>query len=205
MSLCWWCCHDIGNSKIGVPTERVIRSRKPINGPTFTVPMVVDPPVTENVEKYELEGQMCSFECARAYIIDRKDYLYENKLQRLSHMRKLAFIKKGINFKDIPKLNPAPTWKTLKQFGGTLTIEEFRSSKDEWVIEDPCYIFNPPDVTKRKKYVKEETTWKEKQELINNSTNSSEQLKIKRSKPRVTATGFSDISSTLGIKVIVKD
>lgn len=205
MKACWWCCHDVGNSVIGIPTERVIERARRTPSLSFMISCPPPLPVCNKITKYELEGQFCSFECARAYIIDRRDYLYMNKLQRLCHMRKKMYHDKGIEPKDIPKIKSAPSWKTLKQFGGTLTIEEFRSDTEEWVIQDPGFLIVPPDVVKRRKHITEKTTWKEKQELIQQSTKSSEQLKIKRSKPRTTATGFGDISSTLGIKVIVKD
>jgi len=205
MSLCWWCCHDIGNSKIGVPTERIVeRPRRPYV-PFFMVSITPPLPISEDITKYELEGQFCTFECARAHIIDNGDYLYANKLQRLSFMRRQSFKDKGVATKDIPRFKSAPSWKTLKQFGGTLAYEEFRTDDEDWVIQDPGFIFNAPNVMKRRQHIAEKTTWKEKQELIHKSTKSSEQLKIKRSKPRTTATGFGDISSTLGIKVIVKE
>ena len=206
MSLCWWCCHDVGNSRIGVPTERIIeRPRRPYV-PFFMVSITPPLPIEEEITKYELEGQFCTFECARAYIISNgNDYLCQNKLQRLNSMRRKSFKDKGIEPKDIPKFKSAPTWKTLKQFGGTITYEEFRSDDEEWVIQPTGFIFNAPNVLKRRQHIAEKSTWKEKQELISKSTKSSEQLKIKRSKPRTTATGFGDISSTLGIKVIVKD
>ena len=203
MKLCWWCSHDVGNTQIGVPTERTLKHKRV--APRFMMDIAPPLPVSENIDIYELEGQFCSFECARAYIIAQKDYKYENQLQRLSHMRKHAFLKKGVEFKKIPPFKSAPSWKTLKQYGGTLDIEEFRSDTTEWVIDQPGYLHNAPTVSKRRQRIVEKSSWKDKKELIEKASNPTEQLKIKRSKPRAPTTGFGDIGSSLGIKVVVKD
>ena len=198
MSLCWWCCHDIGNARIGVPTMHIKYIKK--KSPSFMIPCKRELPIEKDVDKYNLEGQFCTFECARSYIINKKDYQCDNKLQMLNYIRK-----KTLNDRKAPPLKSAPTWKLLKQFGGTLTYDEFRSDIHEWIIEDPGFTFSTPSIIKRRKHVKDKSSWKDKQELINNSSKSSEQLKIKRSKPRTNTTGFGDISSTLGIKIIVKE
>jgi hypothetical protein len=78
----------------------------------------------ENVteEYFDCEGIFCSFDCMKAYCNEVSiNYIkYRESSMLLFSMYKKFFGK-------IPhKLQPAPSWKLLKEFGGNLTIEEFR-------------------------------------------------------------------------------
>ena len=83
-----------------------------------TVPCAI--PYKQEENTFEVYGCFCSFECSLAYLYDEKDYKQWEKIMLL---KKLA-MKMGhqLNLKKY-----APSWKLLKEYGGTLTIEQFRS------------------------------------------------------------------------------
>ena len=202
MVLCWWCCHNVGKSTVKAPTNFVrARCTPDDNIPSFMNSSTVERPCI----KYDVEGFFCSFECARAHLIHEKRHNYESAVQTLCHMRRMTMKEQGVT---VPPtlLKSAPSWKTLKQFGGTLTIEEFRDSDKEWVINPHNYISDPINVHQaNRKIVEPKQTWDQNKQIISGTQSTTNQLKIKRSKPKASIPGFGDISSTLGIKVIVKD
>lgn len=107
---CWWCCH-------------------PWSGPDIHLPWDYDP----KLKRFKSSGHFCSFECAKAYALDKAGPRYGEVLQNLSLMRKHAL-------GHYVPLWPAPKRETLQVFGGPLTIDEFRkrASNPPWV--------HPPDV-----------------------------------------------------------
>ena len=78
---------------------------------------------------YETEGVFCSFNCLLAFINDpdnKKNPMY-------SFSESLFFqlyndLNKDLPIADISEIHPAPHWKMLADFGGTLSIEKFRES-----------------------------------------------------------------------------
>jgi hypothetical protein len=80
----------------------------------------------ENIseEYFNCEGVFCSFNCMSSYCREQN---INNIKYRESFMLILMMYKKF--FGKIPyKLQDAPSWKLLEEFGGHLTIEEFRKS-----------------------------------------------------------------------------
>ena len=96
--LCWWCIH-------GLPQR-----------PCIHLPIKYD----QRLDRFECIGNFCSWPCARAYAIDMNTPRFGEILMFLALMRKKAF------GKSIPCF-PAPKRWALKCFGGTMSIEEFRS------------------------------------------------------------------------------
>ena len=76
------------------------------------------------LDRYKIFGNFCSPNCAKSYCISNK--IFENKLYLLSQFYKSLF---GPDF----KISPSPSFLKLKDYGGTMDIEEFRRS---------CYINN---------------------------------------------------------------
>lgn len=116
---CWWCRNTFTTNPIGCPLK--YNSHKEGN-------TVVDEKFkkagikTTTNEFFETEGLFCSFPCCKAFIIDQKAAArYQESLALLS----LMLIKIYGKSVDIPI---APTWKVLKEYGGHLTIDEFRST-----------------------------------------------------------------------------
>ena len=76
-------------------------------------------------EYYITDGIFCSFNCAKAFIKDNKhDSMYEHSDNLLV---KLYIDMNSGDVKNI-KINPAPHWRLLNDFGGHLTIENFREN-----------------------------------------------------------------------------
>jgi hypothetical protein len=92
-------------------------------------------PTTTIIPKnyYLTDGVFCSFNCTAAYINDNK----HNRLYNESHIllnriyNKITSgtaageLRRGIELKAV---FPAPHWRTLKEYGGHLTIKQFRDS-----------------------------------------------------------------------------
>lgn len=76
-----------------------------------------------NEPYYVVDGIFCSFNCCHAFIEEN----YKNPLYELSNTL-LYKMYRDINGVDIKKITKAPSWRTLKVYGGTLTIEEFREN-----------------------------------------------------------------------------
>jgi hypothetical protein len=74
----------------------------------------------EKRKKFTTVGNFCSWECSKAYGIDMKSARWGEMQMYLALMRKQALGKYTPVFS-------APKREALKVFGGTMTIEEFRS------------------------------------------------------------------------------
>jgi hypothetical protein len=71
---------------------------------------------------YLVDGIFCSFNCVLAFIKENNtNVLYKESLYLLKCLYNSLYQE------NIKKLTPAPHWRLLKDFGGNLTIEEFRS------------------------------------------------------------------------------
>lgn len=97
---CWWCRHS--------------------------VPKEVHPlglPIRYSKDYFDTEGIFCSFNCMCSYLHDNlNNNLYKDSSTLIYLMYKSIFGEFPIKM----NLKKAPSWKLLKQYGGSLTIEEFR-------------------------------------------------------------------------------
>jgi hypothetical protein len=71
---------------------------------------------------YLVDGVFCSFNCCMAYIQSQK----KQSMYELSEMLLLKIYKDM--FDDLTVISPAPHWRKLIEYGGNLTIDQFRSS-----------------------------------------------------------------------------
>ena len=76
-----------------------------------------------NNNYYETDGAFCSFNCCLAFILDNK----HNRMYDMSLML-LTKIYNKLNNTKAMSINPAPNWRVLKEYGGHLSIEKFRSN-----------------------------------------------------------------------------
>ena len=104
--LCWWCCHSFTGSPRFIPTKY------------------------DNIrQRYCIQGNFCSWECAKAYLMnDKGNYFPCTKLHDFTSMVK-KIMGRTINVKS------APPRQWLKCFGGIMTIDEFRSTFKEYGVE----------------------------------------------------------------------
>ena len=119
-------------------------------------------------------GQFCSWNCVKAYAINKNN---------LNSMDLITLLKKKTNGKVTPT-EPAPCRESLIQFGGTLTIEEFRQAADLGIKAlIPGVMYSPVHI--------EKTTEKPTMNIIK------PEFVLKREKPLVRAKG--KLETTLGI------
>jgi hypothetical protein len=71
------------------------------------------------LDRYKLFGNFCSPSCSKSYCISNK--IFENKIYLLEQFYKTLF---GPGF----KISRSPSFLKLKEYGGTMSIEEFRKS-----------------------------------------------------------------------------
>jgi hypothetical protein len=89
---------------------------------------------TENIKKkmdkmgvesyYITDGNFCSLNCMAKFINEKaNDPLYKKSKMLMYKMKKELF-------DNVSEIIPAPDWRELKEYGGKMTIEEFRNSFD---------------------------------------------------------------------------
>ena len=112
--LCWWCCHDI---------PRDVNNGDGLHIPTKLV-----------CDAFHTKGHFCSWECMKAYNLASESYTTCRVADLITLYRKRVYGK-------IEPLTPAPSKLTLANFGGTLSIEDFRSGKIQAWISLPNEVF----------------------------------------------------------------
>ena len=108
--------HSKKNNMLHKNAIRCYYCHHPFDNLPFYIPLKY----CEDLDRYKLFGNFCSPNCAKSYCLSNK--LLETKLYLLSQFYKKLF---GPGF----KFTPAPSFLMLKEYGGTLTIEEFRNSR----------------------------------------------------------------------------
>lgn len=176
--VCWWCVHPLPQL------------------PCMHLPTKYD----DRRDRFETKGNFCSWQCAKAWALDMNSARSGEIQMILMMMRRRAIGR-------YEPLWPAPKREALKIFGGTMTIEEFRSYGG--LVEPP--IIHWPDEKRHVPIIGGATAvtetvdapvtapTKDKTRLkaIQNSTSSSDTLKLKRMKPLARAE--SKLENVLGI------
>lgn len=78
---------------------------------------------------YETDGVFCSFNCCMAYIL-------EFRTNPLYNFSKMFLLKVYSELEGETDIIPAPHWRTLKEYGGTLSIDDFRKTFNSVSITD---------------------------------------------------------------------
>ena len=149
---CYWCKNKFDSIPIGCPIryiskkatknyysevskdfytikENITKMRSNIlnNGSRFVfIPLKTnnESSITiKNKDYYETDGIFCSFNCCKAFVKDNKHIkIYDNAELLLNKLYKEMFHVKNII------INPAPHWRLLQEYGGYLTITQFREN-----------------------------------------------------------------------------
>ena len=99
MSWCWWCCHSF-------------------DGEPLTMPCRYD----ERRNKFYTSGNYCSWSCIKSHAIDKfGDCRGGIVCGNIIMMRRRMYSQSG-------SVKCAPDRFKLKEFGGSMTIEEFRGN-----------------------------------------------------------------------------
>lgn len=97
---CYWCCSPFDGSPVGLPVDSD----------------------ADRPDGYIVTGCFCSMSCAAAFNKDSRDSIDVicRRHAMLSDMHRKAT-------GGVSALLPAPDWRSLKMFGGAMSVEEFRA------------------------------------------------------------------------------
>lgn len=90
-------------------------------------------------------GHFCSFNCMKKYNLELNDHI----IWKRDSLINLFYYKIHKHYKEI---TPAPHWMILKEYGGCLTIEEFRNN---FIINSKEYIILHPPLISRQMQIEE--------------------------------------------------
>lgn len=126
-------------------------------------------------DKFYCFGNFCSYNCALSYNLNEGDNVWKR-----ASLLNLLYYK---TYDSSVKIKPAPDWKSLKEFGGNLEIEEFR--KNSIVNTSEYTLLHPPLETRLSTF---EKIYKTNESKKNDSVyqrllEDSDELVLKRSKP----------------------
>ena len=147
-SCCFWCRHSFEHVPIGCPIRYVnsyavqhhvseITKEKYSIVHKMPKNVLLNNSNTSQVtnDYYETDGCFCSFNCCMAFIQDNThNSLYVNSKYLLMKMYAEIFSQTKLS-----KIQPAPSWKLLKVYGGFMGITEFRNSFGHYIYIDNQY------------------------------------------------------------------
>lgn len=156
---CFWCRNYIPNTVLAIgcpikyiPNQAVKTYYSDISKDTYTIKENITSKRQETIEKdgsdklnvlhrdyYLTDGIFCSFNCCMAYIEDNK----HNSMYAMSEMLLLKMYH-DIYPTRVTEIDEAPHWRKLKQYGGDLTIEEFRDSFNKIEYKQHGYVSYVP-------------------------------------------------------------
>jgi len=118
---CWWCCHPFENAPCALPVK-----------------------YNQYTKKYTLTGIFCSWNCTRAYNMEKNDHKTNERNELITFLvKQLSCVKDSILIKK------APPRQILKIFGGNMNITEFRntfSSINSYHLNLLSYIYIYPEI-----------------------------------------------------------
>lgn len=140
---CFWCKHPFSSNPIGCPIKyvnsNILQTHiSEITKEKYTLQRQISRDDTlkllsqkpnKNIKLiqknyYETDGCFCSFNCCLSFINDNvHNILYINSNHLLMRMYMDTF-----STNKIPTFHPAPSWRLLSDYGGFMSIDEFRNS-----------------------------------------------------------------------------
>lgn len=135
---CFWCRNSFCNMAIGCPithspAKNKITYTSSINQSNYSI----EENDHENKKGsfYTTDGAFCSFNCCVAYIQNNEsDPLYEQSYVLLIKLYNEMFNN------NITSITPAPHWRILKEYGGHLSVNEFRDGFDKVEYQNHGYM-----------------------------------------------------------------
>lgn len=164
---CFWCRHPFRWIPIGCPvryvnnqinkryTSEITKEVYDIkeNVPKRDIKKLRESDIKEveitgsNKEHYETDGIFCSFNCCLSFIRDNKhNPIYDHSEYLLANMFYDAL---GTDSKIIP----APHWRLLSDYGGVLSIDDFRDSFNKVEYISTTIRISPIGMIFEKKYI----------------------------------------------------
>ena len=158
---------------------------------SFTSPPVELPEDYYN-ETFYCIGHFCSYNCMKSYNLDINDSLTSKRESLMNLMYYLTY-------KKYPEIINAPNWMTLEDYGGTLTIEEFRKNS---IINSKEYVVLHPPLISRQMQIEESYKMNKLKQVPIDKLNRmysemDSEYTIKRSKP--VQTNQLNLETTMGL------
>ena len=165
---CWWCCHSFEGTPLSMPYK-----------------------YDDRRNKFYTSGNYCSWSCVKSHAIEK----YGCTRGGIVCGNILVMRKKMYN--QFGHVKPAPNRYVLKEFGGDMTIEEFRENQTRDVeepkkVETTQVINNTVPIISNTK----------KMDEIKNASSSNNALKLKRTKPLKRS--HNNLESALGLIITPK-
>lgn len=158
----------------------------------FTSPRLNLPEQYYN-ETFYCTGNYCSWECMKAYNIDINDNFIWKRESLVNLMYYLTY---GC-YKEI---KPASSWLTLKDFGGNLSIIDFRKHFE--IVNSDFVVLHPPLISRQLQI--EESYKKNTSTVIVNKLDKllfNNNLSLKRNKP--VETSQINLEKSMGLKRVI--
>jgi len=137
---CWWCRHSFDTHPIGCPIKYNTHKKTGIEKERVESCFSNMNLSFEKNDFFETIGIFCSFPCVKAFIYDEMSKgdrsRYKDSLTLLSLLYEKLFGHKQI----IPK---AGDYKNLKDYGGHLTLEDYRNSFGILRYDETCNLRRP--------------------------------------------------------------
>lgn len=133
---CFWDRHPITTDKpIHCPIEKIQTPQiktytSHINGKPYKIQDSIN--LKMEYDQYYVDGAFCSIECCLAFIEENKS----NPLYQYSE----HYLRDIFTFND---QKCAPHWRLLENYGGNMTIEEFRKSFTNTIYTPDGVVYNP--------------------------------------------------------------
>jgi hypothetical protein len=126
-------------------------------------------------DKFYCTGNFCSYNCALSYNIDTNDNVWKR-----SSLLNLLYYK---TYDEPKSIIASPDWKLLKEYGGYLTIEEFR--KNSIINNEDYTLLHPPLETRSNTFEKTKNIIKtvSSNSIYQKFLDDSEELVLKRTNP----------------------
>jgi len=165
---CWWCCHSFEGTPLSMPFK-----------------------YDDRRNKFYTTGNYCSWSCVKSHALERYGCTVGSRINgNVVMMRKKMY-------NQIGPVKPAPSRYKLMEFGGDLTIEEFRKNQTR-DVEEPKQIETAPIVNITVPVAIDTKRMDE----IKNASASNNALKLKRNKPL--KRNHNNLESALGLIITPK-
>lgn len=170
-TLCWYCCH-------------------PFDGPPLPLPLRYD----DRRDVWHVIGTFCSWACMKSYNLDSSSYMRHVNSTYITLLHKRCTGR-------LEGIRPAPPRLTLKAFGGTLSIEEFRGTDKQLELVPPRMIVHRPVVEEIPARLRERPTHQQMQDSVSfkDATAQNDMLRLRRPKP---LTSHNLLVRTMGVQIL---
>lgn len=170
-TLCWYCCH-------------------PFDGPPLPLPLRYD----DRRDVWHVTGTFCSWACMKSYNLDSSSYMRHVNATYITLLHKRCTGR-------LEGIRPAPPRLTLKAFGGTLSIEEFRGTDKQLELVPPRMIVHRPVVEEIPARLRERPTHQQMQDSVSfkDATAQNDMLRLRRPKP---LTSHNLLVRTMGVQIL---